>query len=428
MFIRCTRSTFLLNRVPFQLLKSYRFNAIPFPIVSFDEKSNFSTSIRNANWASKIPYVKKVIRRPGVKDEVMEEGENEQEELSNRKKFMARLPKETTLKKLDAVGIGRVKNAHVILKGERARTLYDEPFKFELPSLQFFAGAKGLESIPKPTLPEIAVVGRSNVGKSRMLNAILGSGYGAQIGASAAGAVVRHADRPGVTKQLNFFTCGRLFHLVDMPGYGFAYAKDEVKAQWASIIQTYLTSRSTLRLLYLLIDARHGIKHSDRLFMDMLTSHEIKFHVVLTKCDLVVRSILARRYDMVEEELQEKYPTAQSGLFPISSTNSIGISQLRNHMIHSVGCQPAIEKYQEKVASKLKPSGSSGRRVKSNLKPASSPRSAPGKPRTSLPKSNAESVRPRQSAAPDAAKGKKTGSVPKERFIPLEKLKENIYS
>ncbi|KAI0218669.1 hypothetical protein L0F63_004524, partial [Massospora cicadina] len=217
-------------------------------MTSVRHTAQFSTSTFVTNW------FKKITIKPKRREKVVDE--NGAEVISNRRKFMAFAPKKSTMEVLDAIGIGRVKNAKMVLRGERARKFHEQKFDV-LPPLQFFAGAKRMESIPKPTLPEIAVVGRSNVGKSRMLNSLFGHGNETQADTGAAGAIVRHADRPGVTKQLNFFTCGNMFHLVDMPGYGFAYAKEEVRAQWAEIIQTYLTSRPTLRLLYLLIDARH---------------------------------------------------------------------------------------------------------------------------------------------------------------------------
>ncbi|RKP23060.1 P-loop containing nucleoside triphosphate hydrolase protein [Syncephalis pseudoplumigaleata] len=127
----------------------------------------------------------------------------------------------------------------------------------------FFAGAKTPASFPPETLPEAAFVGRSNVGKSSLLNALARFTQPARV-----------SDKPGLTQQINFFTAGSHFHLVDMPGYGFAYAKTEAVETWQSTIDAYLSTRQTLKRVYLLIDARHGLKHNDKAFLEKLDQYQ----------------------------------------------------------------------------------------------------------------------------------------------------------
>ncbi|KAI9292701.1 P-loop containing nucleoside triphosphate hydrolase protein [Neoconidiobolus thromboides FSU 785] len=230
-----------------------------------------------------------------------------------------------TLKKLDELGLGIVKNSKY-LKSDRRRR-YEEDID-EVPSLQFFAGASEKLSIPKESLPEVGFCGRSNVGKSRLLNALFGTVIG--------GSIVRFADRPGVTKQLNFFELGKQIHLVDMPGYGFAYAKEEVLKEWKDVIEGYLKDRKSLKLIYLLVDSRHGFKDTDREFMELLKRLDIKFQVVMTKCDLV--------------ELQENYKTAMDIIIPVSSSKLNGIPTLRKKLLHQMGYKFAKNKREEKRA------------------------------------------------------------------------------
>ncbi|KAF9349679.1 hypothetical protein BGX34_001649 [Mortierella sp. NVP85] len=144
--------------------------------------------------------------------------------------------------------------------------------------------------IKDSVLQEIAIVGRSNVGKSTMLNTLTQSPNTARV-----------SSKPGLTRQLNFYRCGDKFVLVDMPGYGFAFAKEEDKTRWKELIEHYLGSRKTLRRIYVMIDARHGLKVPDREFLGMLDSKSKKFQVVLTKCDLVSPPDLARCYKLVLE-------------------------------------------------------------------------------------------------------------------------------
>ncbi|KAF9582284.1 hypothetical protein BGW38_000408 [Lunasporangiospora selenospora] len=182
-------------------------------------------------------------------------------------------------------------------------------------------------SIKGSTMGEIAVVGRSNVGKSTMLNTLTDSPNTARV-----------SDKPGLTRQLNFYRCGEKFILVDMPGYGFAFAKEEDQTAWTSLIERYLCERKSLRRIYVLIDARHGLKVADKTFLDMLESKSKKFQVVLTKCDLIPPPDLARCYTMVQEELKKSYKYALTGrLLMVSSYTGAGMNNLRKDMLFACG-------------------------------------------------------------------------------------------
>ena len=138
----------------------------------------------------------------------------------------------------------------------------------------FLLGVARLEQLPEDRLPEVAFAGRSNVGKSSLLNALTGRK-----------ALARTSNTPGRTQQLNFFEVAGRLMLVDMPGYGYAKAPKPVIDAWTRLIKDYLRGRVGLRRLYLLIDARHGVKPIDRDIMDLLESSAVVFQVILTKAD-----------------------------------------------------------------------------------------------------------------------------------------------
>ena len=150
---------------------------------------------------------------------------------------------------------------------ERARRLFAG-------SCEFVAGAATVDAIPADTLPEFAFVGRSNVGKSSLVNALTGRT-----------ALARVSQTPGRTRQINFFDLGGVCLLVDLPGYGYARISKALAAEWQHLISTYLKGRATLRRVVLLIDARRGILDVDREVMSLLDQSAVSYVVVLTKAD-----------------------------------------------------------------------------------------------------------------------------------------------
>ncbi|KAG0328751.1 hypothetical protein BGZ99_004611 [Dissophora globulifera] len=183
------------------------------------------------------------------------------------------------------------------------------------------------QEIKDSQLQEIAIVGRSNVGKSTMLNTLTESPNTARV-----------SSKPGLTRQLNFYRCGEKFIVVDMPGYGFAFAKEEDKNNWKELIEEYLSTRRTLKRIYVMIDARHGLKVADKEFLAMLDSKSKKFQVVLTKCDLVSPPNLARCYTLVLDELKKTYRHAiAERLLMVSSYTGAGMNNLRKDILFTCG-------------------------------------------------------------------------------------------
>ena len=185
--------------------------------------------------------------------------------------------------------------------------------------VDFLLSAPQLKFLPEPTVPEIAFCGRSNVGKSSLLNALTGRK-----------AIARASVTPGRTQELNFFEVGdpTQFRLVDMPGYGFAKAPVKVVERWKSLVKSYLRGRQVLARNLVLIDSRHGIKDVDREMMTMLDEAAVGYRIVLTKTDKIKASDLERVASQVADEAR-KHPAAYPELHLTSSEKGMGITALR---------------------------------------------------------------------------------------------------
>jgi GTP-binding protein len=192
--------------------------------------------------------------------------------------------------------------------------------------VEFLLSAPQLNFLPEPTTPEIAFCGRSNVGKSSLLNAL-----------TARKAIARTSVTPGRTQELNFFEVGEptQFRLVDMPGYGFAKAPVKVVEKWKQLVRTYLRGRAVLKRTLVLVDARHGAKQVDLDMMKMLDEAAVGYRLVLTKADKIKASELATVVAATEAEAR-KHPAAFPVVHVTSAEKGMGIPELRAAVLADV--------------------------------------------------------------------------------------------
>jgi GTP-binding protein len=193
---------------------------------------------------------------------------------------------------------------------EAGRRLFAQP-------CDFVAGVADLARLPPAGLPEVAFAGRSNVGKSSLINALTGRGQLARI-----------SQTPGRTQQINLFDLGGRLVLVDLPGYGFAQAPKPKVEAWQKLVRTYLRGRSSLVRACVLVDARHGLKEADRAFMTMLGEVAVAYQLVLTKMDQVRRRPLEELTSSLEAELARK-AGAHPDVVATSAREGTGIERLR---------------------------------------------------------------------------------------------------
>lgn len=196
---------------------------------------------------------------------------------------------------------------------ERGRVLFAGEVTFVL-------GVAGLEQLPQAFPVEVAFAGRSNVGKSSLLNALTGRRD-----------IARTSNTPGRTRELNYFRVGSDIAIVDMPGYGYAKAEKSLVRKWQALVRGYLRGRPNLRRVFVLIDARHGIKTTDLDTLDMLDETAVSYQIVLTKADKLKPGECER---VVGKTLQDiaKRPAAHPVIHLTSSAKGHGMAELRTEI------------------------------------------------------------------------------------------------
>jgi len=181
----------------------------------------------------------------------------------------------------------------------------------------FVKGVVAMSGLPEADRPEVCFAGRSNVGKSSLINALTGRK-----------GLARASNTPGRTQEINYFTAGESHFLVDLPGYGYANAPLPVVEKWQRLLKSYLRGRVTLRRAFVLVDARHGVKAVDEEIMALLSSSAVTFQCVMTKTDKLKKGDLDKVLVQVREKLS-KHPAAYPELVLTSSEKGEGIETLR---------------------------------------------------------------------------------------------------
>ncbi len=193
--------------------------------------------------------------------------------------------------------------------------------KFFAGPCDFLKGVTTIDALPPADRVEVCFAGRSNVGKSSLINALTGRK-----------GLARASNTPGRTQEINFFAMGPALYLVDLPGYGYAEAPLAIVARWQALLKAYLAGRQTLRRAYLLVDSRHGVKAVDHEIMGLLDRAAVSFQVVMTKADKPSRAELEGSIAQTIRELA-RHPTAYPEIILTSSEKGDGMATLKTAIL-----------------------------------------------------------------------------------------------
>ena len=186
-------------------------------------------------------------------------------------------------------------------------------------------GVAGIDGLPPDREAEVCFIGRSNVGKSSLINALFERRN-----------LARTSKTPGRTQELNFFSLGEKSYIVDLPGYGYAKASKDKRSDWQTLIKSYIAERRSLKRVFTLVDARHGLKDNDREFFSFLDTYAVNYQIILTKIDKVKKNEMPKLLDEINYKIEE-HPACNPDFLVTSAIKKSGISEIRDVILSILG-------------------------------------------------------------------------------------------